>query len=102
MMKDTGRIIEPTIADLDGMILSDLRRQLSENPIKYPAVYMTENETALMLGITLKEVNRLVRFGILISYTLGKKQWFKKHEIQNALTILEENKTSINFKKQVR
>jgi len=52
---------------------------------KVPVELMTRKETADFFGISLVTISNWVKYGILISYRIGNRIYFKRSEIVSAM-----------------
>nr|DAW61403.1 MAG TPA: helix-turn-helix domain protein [Caudoviricetes sp.] len=52
---------------------------------KEPTIYLSSQEIKQMLGINLTTLNNWTKKGILISYGIGGRVYYKRHEVENAI-----------------
>lgn len=56
---------------------------------KTPTEYLTRREVAKMLGINLTTLNNWTKKGILKSYGVGGRVYYKRNEVENAVIELK-------------
>ena len=72
--------------------MSEIRKELSElrksfQP-KEPTVYLTRQEVAEILHVDLTTIWSYTKKGILISYGIGSRVFYKRHEVESSLVRL--------------
>lgn len=82
------------VSDMDGQILlgrlnrifnevSEIKRNFQP---KEPTQYMTRREVSELFGVALNTVSDWTKKGLLKSYKIGNRIYYKRHEIDQALT----------------
>lgn len=64
--------------------VANLKTQIEEK--KQPTDLLTRKQVAKMFGVTLVTVHDWTRKGLLISYKLANRVYYKREEIEQALT----------------
>ena len=72
--------------DLIKSQLKDLKKHFQP---KEPNEYLTRVEVAEMLKIDLSSVHNWTKKGILISYQIGGRVYYKRAEVENAIVELK-------------
>jgi len=72
--------------DLIKSQLQDLKKHFQP---KKPNEYLTRNEVAEMLKIDLSSVHNWTKKGILISYQIGGRVYYKRSEVESAIIQLK-------------
>ncbi|TXG36987.1 helix-turn-helix domain-containing protein [Seonamhaeicola maritimus] len=89
----TIQFIQVTPEQLQDAIIEGVKIQLQDlkkhfQP-KTPNDYLTRAEVAEMLKINLSSVHNWTKKGILTSYQIGGKVYYKRTEIENAIVELK-------------
>ncbi|WP_172917906.1 helix-turn-helix domain-containing protein [Capnocytophaga canis] len=87
------QFIQITPEQLKDEILNGVQSQINElkkhfQP-KEPTEYLTRREVANLLGVNLTTLNNWTRKGILKSYGIGGRVYYKRHEVENAVIELK-------------
>ncbi|MFH4968583.1 helix-turn-helix domain-containing protein [Gaetbulibacter sp. M240] len=87
------QFIQVTPQELQDAIISGVDAKLQDlkkhfQP-KEPSAYLTRNEVANMLKIDLSSVHNWTKKGILISYQIGGRVYYKRAEVESAMTKLK-------------
>lgn len=81
------------ISELKQIIAEIIRQELTSNNINSrepPSVkYLSRNEVAILLKISLPTLNEYSKFGILQSYRIGNRVLYKKNEVENAIVSVK-------------
>ena len=56
---------------------------------KSPTEYLTRNEVSKLLSVDLSTVHNYTKKGLLQSYQIGSRVYYKRNEIENALVKLK-------------
>ena len=86
------QLIQVTPEELQSQIIKGVKAELEQlkkdfQP-KTPSEYLTRNEVAEMLKIDLSSVHNWTKKGKLISYGIGGRVYYKRHEIEQAIIQL--------------
>lgn len=89
----TVQFISVTPEQLQDKIIEGVKTQLQDlkkhfEP-KTPSEYLTRAEVAEMLKIDLSSVHNWTKKGILISYQIGGRVYYKRKEIESAIVELK-------------
>jgi len=89
----TLQFIQVTPEQLQDAIIQGVKIQLQElrnhfQP-KEPTEYLTRNEVAELLKINLSSVHNWTKKGILTSYQIGGRVYYKRSEIENSIDELK-------------
>lgn len=89
----TLQFIQVTPEQLQDAIIQGVKIQLQElrnhfQP-KEPTEYLTRNEVAELLKINLSSVHNWTKKGILTSYQIGGRVYYKRSEIDNSIDELK-------------
>ena len=85
------------IQDLDAGLLVD-KLDLIENNLKklfksfqpkQPTEYLSRKDVAAMLGVSLVTVSEWTKKGLLRSFKLGNRVYYKRNEVENSLTEIK-------------
>ena len=87
------QFIQVTPEQLQNAIIEGVKTQLQDlkkhfQP-KEPNEYLTRVEVAEMLKIDLSSVHNWTKKGILISYQIGGRVYYKRAEVENAIVELK-------------
>jgi len=63
---------------------------------KQPTEYLSRNEVAEMLKCTLPTIHNWAKTGVITSYGINGRVYFKRSEIENALVCLNKKKGANN------
>jgi hypothetical protein len=90
---ETVQFIQVTPEQLQNAIIEGVKSQLQDlkkhfQP-KEPNEYLTRVEVAEMLKIDLSSVHNWTKKGILISYQIGGRVYYKRQEVENAIVELK-------------
>lgn len=90
---ETIQFIQVTPEQLKEEILNGVQNQINElkkhfEP-KEPTEYLTRREVANLLGVNLTTLNNWTRKGILKSYGIGGRVYYKRNEVENAIIELK-------------
>ncbi|MEB3005603.1 helix-turn-helix domain-containing protein [Capnocytophaga sp. G2] len=90
---DTIQFIQTSPEQLQAAIIEGVRKELNElkkdfQP-KEPTVYLSRQEVKQMLGINLTTLNNWTKKGILTSYGIGGRVYYKRHEVEKAIIQLQ-------------
>ncbi|WP_455004964.1 helix-turn-helix domain-containing protein [Capnocytophaga gingivalis] len=90
---DAIQFIQTSPEQLQAAIIEGVRKELNElkkdfQP-KEPTVYLSRQEVKQMLGINLTTLNNWTKKGILISYGIGGRVYYKRHEVEKAIIQLQ-------------
>ena len=90
---ETVQFIQVTPEQLQNAIIEGVKTQLQDlkkhfQP-KEPNEYLTRVEVAEMLKIDLSSVHNWTKKGILISYQIGGRVYYKRAEVENAIVELK-------------
>ena len=88
----TLQFIQVTPDQLQTAIIEGIKTQLQDlknhfQP-KEPTEYLTRNEVSALLKIDLSSVHNWTRRGILISYQIGGRVYYKRSDVENAMVKL--------------
>lgn len=83
------QFIQISPEQLQTAIIEGVRKELEElkkdfQP-KEPTIYLSRQEVRRLLGINLTTLNNWTKKGILISYGIGGRVYYKRHEVENAI-----------------
>lgn len=89
----TVQFIQVTPEQLQNAILEGVKTQIQDlkqhfQP-KEPKEYLTRQEVAEMLKIDLSSVHNWTKKGILTSYQIGGRVYYKRIELENSIIKLE-------------
>ncbi|MBS9767068.1 MAG: helix-turn-helix domain-containing protein [Flavobacteriaceae bacterium] len=87
------QLIQITPEQLQNAIIEGVKIQIEDlkqnfQP-KEPTEYLERSEVAKMLNIDLSTLYNWTKKGILISYGLGRRVYYKRHEIEEAIIRLQ-------------
>ncbi len=87
------QFIQVTPEQLQRSIIEGVRTQLYDlkqhfQP-KEPTEYLERKQVAEMLNINLSTLHNYVKQGKLVAYGLGRRVYFKRHEVENAIVKLQ-------------
>jgi excisionase family DNA binding protein len=86
-------ITQITPPELSLLIENSLRKILSrQQPIEQPDGYITRQEAADILCITLPTLGSYTLEGKVKGYRIGRRVLYKKHEVEQATTLISTNK----------
>ena len=90
---ETVQFIQVTPEQLQNAIIEGVKSQLQDlkkhfQP-KEPNEYLTRVEVAEMLKIDLSSVHNWTKKGILISYQIRGRVYYKRQEVENAIVELK-------------
>ena len=89
---EISTLIQTTPEQLTGVILSEIDKKLNELKkdfqLKEQREYLTRNETAKLLSITLSTLHSWTKQGKIPALHLGGRVYYKRHDIENAFTPL--------------
>ena len=93
MMSSTIQFIQVTPEQLQDAIIEGVNSKLDDlkkgfQP-KEPNEYLTRNEVAEMLKIDLSTVHNWTKKGILQSYQIGGRVYYKRNEVEDAIVKLK-------------
>jgi excisionase family DNA binding protein len=95
-MKTEATLIHHMTAEQLTKLFTDLQNQINELKLHYepkqPTEYLTRNEVAELLKISLVTVHNWSKQGVLKSYGIGNRVYFKRSDIELAITCLRVNK----------
>jgi excisionase family DNA binding protein len=82
----TIQLLNITTNDLTNLIKEGIKSELSEfknsiNPESLESPHLTRRETAKYFGVSLNCINDWTRKGILKSYKVGQRVFFKRSEL---------------------
>jgi len=88
----TVQFIQITPEQLQNSIIEGVKTQLEElkksfQPIQ-PAEYLTRNEVAKLFQINLSTLYNWTKKGILNSYSIGSRVYYRRDEVNNAIVKL--------------
>lgn len=85
------QIEQITISELKTLIADVLQNEVKqpETTIQEDTEYITRQETAEILRISLPTLNEYTKKGILPGYRLGSRVRYKKNEVENALKRIQ-------------
>lgn len=93
IMSQTSMLIHVTPEELQNAIIEGVKTQLqdlkSHFQPKEPNEYLTRSDVAQMLKIDLSSVHNWTKKGVLISYQIGGRVYYKRAEIENAIIKLK-------------
>ena len=79
--KMDGRLLQ---SKFDGLF-DEIKRLSKHLQPKEPTKYLSRKEVAEMLGVTLVTISDWTKKGILQSYKIGNRVFYKRHEIETSL-----------------
>lgn len=90
---DAIQFIQTTPEQLQTAIIEGVRKELNELKKEFqpkePTAYLSRQEVKQMLGINLTTLNNWTKKGILISYGIGGRVYYKRHEVEKAIIQLQ-------------
>ncbi len=95
-MKTDATLIHHMTAEQLTKLFTDLQNQINELKLHYepkqPTEYLTRNEVATLLKTSLATIHNWSKQGVLKSYGIGNRVYFKRSDIELAITCLRVNK----------
>jgi hypothetical protein len=84
-----------TVAELRSIIAEEFDKKIQQNTPPADEVYLTPNETAIKLGITLQTLRNYTKLGKLVDHRIAntRKVFYKKSQIEAALTTFKKYKS---------
>ncbi len=87
------QLIQVTPEQLQNAIINGVNSKIEDlkqhfQP-KEPTEYLERSEVAKMLNIDLSTVHNYTKRGILTAYGIGRRVYYKRHEVENAIVKLE-------------
>ena len=86
---DTIQFIQTSPEQLQAAIIEGVRKELNDFQPKEPTAYLSRQEVKQMLGINLTTLNNWTKKGILTSYGIGGRVYYKRHEVEKAIIQLQ-------------
>ncbi|WP_242095119.1 helix-turn-helix domain-containing protein [Aestuariivivens sediminicola] len=80
---------EGLVEKLKESILPEMEEFTKNFEPKEPPVFLTRNQVAEMLSVDLSTVHNYTKKEILIAYQLGGRIYYKRSEVENAMTRLK-------------
>lgn len=75
-------------------IQSQIERVKNNLQPKEPTQYQSRKEVAEMLGVTTVTISDWTKKGILESYKIGNRVYYKRHEVEGALVKIKSPKAN--------
>ncbi len=86
------QFIQVTPEQLQNAIIEGIKTQIEDLKANYqpkePTEYIERGEVAKMLNIDLSTLHNWTKKGVLVSYGIGRRVYYKRHEIDNAIVKL--------------
>lgn len=82
---EPDELIAQIVQDLKNSLLPELKKEFQP---KTPTEFLTRHEVAELLKIDLSSVHNWSKKGILTSYGIGGRVYFKRTEVENAIQKL--------------
>jgi excisionase family DNA binding protein len=90
------QFIQTTPEELQNAILKEIDKKIDELKAQFqpkePTVYVSREEVAKMLGISVSTLGRWVKQGKLTTYGFGRKVYYKREDIEAALIDISPKK----------
>ena len=84
------QVLHTTTQDLTQSILQGVEEKLNNFKIhfqpKEPTIWVSRQDVAEILSISIVTVDDWTKKGILTAYRIGNKKRFKRNEVENSLT----------------
>ncbi|MGD9929313.1 MAG: helix-turn-helix domain-containing protein [Mangrovibacterium sp.] len=88
-MQGTIQLIQLTPDELENKIVAGVKAEIEilkkEFQPKEPTEYLTRNEVRDLLQVNLSTVHNLTKRGVLKSYGIGARVYYKRHEVEQAI-----------------
>lgn len=86
---DTMTLTSLSIPDLEAVIRRSIREELKSLPQHKNEDYLTREETAKLLSISLQSLTNYMNEGKVPYYKLGRRTLFKRNEIESSINKLK-------------
>ncbi|GIM61382.1 hypothetical protein CAPN008_14320 [Capnocytophaga canis] len=97
------QFIQITPQELKEQFSEILKKEINELKThfqpKEPTEYLSRREVANLLGVNLTTLNNWTRAGILKAYAMGGRTYYKRHEVDQAITTETEKAKQKSKKK---
>lgn len=80
-----GITVSDLLTEIDSIVERQIKDQVANLILKKTPKFVTREEVASMLKVSMPTINVWSKQGILISYRIGRRVYFKSNELEDAL-----------------
>lgn len=88
-MQGTIQLIQLTPDELENKIVAGVKAEIEilkkEFQPREPSEYLTRNQVRDLLQVNISTVHNLTKRGVLKSYGIGARVYYKRHEVEQAI-----------------